>query len=79
MKNHMIWYQLQQMHNYPIITEPFIITNEGTFRFYRNSGITYYTGIKQQGVEKLVDDVWVKVSYEETQRIAKLYLKEYKE
>ena len=67
------------MTSFPIITEPFLITNEGTFRFVRNQPITYWNLIEQQCVEKLVDEgKWEKLNYEESSRIAKLYLKEYK-
>lgn len=64
---------------YPIITTPFTIINEGIFRFIKNGPVTYWNSIDQQGVEKLIDgNKWEKISYEESSRIAKLYLAEHK-
>lgn len=63
---------------YPIITDPFTITNEGTFRFVKNCSIAYWTSINQQCVEKLIGkDEWIKLSWDESHRIAKQFLKEY--
>lgn len=61
------------MNPYPIITEPFTI-NENTFRFIKHSPVTYWNSISQQGVEKLVNQEWVKLDYEESSRIAKQFL-----
>ena len=59
---------------YPIISDSFVIPNEGIFRFFRNQCITYWNNTNQQGVEKLIDNKWEKLSYEESSRIAKIYL-----
>jgi hypothetical protein len=61
------------MHKYPVITDSFNL-REGTFRFVRYKPITYWHSIDQQGVEQLIKNKWVKLSYEESSRIAKLYL-----
>ncbi len=63
---------------YPIITSSFSIKNEGTFRFVKYCCVTYWNNTNQQCVEKKIDNKWEKLSYEESSRIAKLYLKDVK-
>lgn len=65
---------------YPIITDPFTIEYiDAVYRFVKNGPVTYWNSTDQQCVEQLINNKWEKLSYEESSRIAKLYVKEYNE